>query len=147
MGVTKTSKVLPRSCLRLAAIFIKLKQFMITNKPNLVRSHTLQHITYHTYAGSSRSKEETILIIENKTDGCLQTRNEKYRINLQVPPIPPTDDTTSNICKVRYFIRVSIGIKAQTTNYAWKMIFFPTNRRYMGRLHVVTAIQLLECQS
>lgn len=67
----------------------------------------LQQITYHIYAGSSRQKEETILITENQADGCLQTRSETYRINLQVPPIPPTDDTTSNICKVRYFIRVS----------------------------------------
>lgn len=75
----------------------------------------LQHITYHTYAGSSKRKEETVLITENQSDGCLQAQNILYKINLEVPPIPPTDDTTSNICKVRYAVRVCLEFVSNIT--------------------------------
>lgn len=112
----------------------------------------LQHITYHIYAGSSRQKNEAVLICENESHGgCFQTRTEMYRINLEVPPIPPTDDTTSNICKVRYYVRVSAMMRwasmcARGINFTEKMCFFSSFFfRYMVRLHVVTVTQQLKC--
>lgn len=67
-----------------------------------------QQITYHIYANSGRKKVENETIVESETmGGCRSNQNDFYRINLRVPPIPPTDDMTSNICKVRYNIRVS----------------------------------------
>lgn len=35
------------------------------------------------------------------------TSVEIVRVNLQVPPVPPTDSNSSNIVKVTYFIKVS----------------------------------------
>lgn len=40
-------------------------------------------------------------------NGCTINDSETFRVNIQVPSIPPTDDITSNIIKVRYYCRVS----------------------------------------
>lgn len=66
-----------------------------------------QQITYHTHANSSRQKQEIISIIDQDTRGCDVSQEEIIRVNLEIPPIPPTDFSTSNIVKVKYSIRVS----------------------------------------
>lgn len=50
---------------------------------------------------------ETISITEQDTRGCDVSSEEIIRVNIEVPPIPPTDFSTSNIVQVRYSIRVS----------------------------------------
>lgn len=126
--------------LKVSAIGIYIKQNRLIHL-NFFFLDLLQHITYHIYEGSSRQKEETILIIENQTEGCLQTRNELYRVNLEIPPIPPTDDTTSNICKVRYFIRVSLEFNAESIKYALTLVVLNlTTPRFLFDLQVCGSV-------
>lgn len=66
-----------------------------------------QQITYYVCENSTRQKEELIPIVEKETTGCDVGKEENYRVNLDVPSIPPTDFDTSNIIKVKYLIRVS----------------------------------------
>lgn len=66
-----------------------------------------QQISYFTHANSSRTTTESIVITEQDTRGCDVNETEKIRVNINVPAIPPTDFSTSNIVKVRYLIRVN----------------------------------------
>lgn len=86
-----------------------MKHELIKKKTRQNNCHIFQEITYHIYANSGRKKVDTETIVEEETmGGCHRSQNDFYRLNLRVPPIPPTDDTTSNICKVRYYVRVSL---------------------------------------
>ncbi|XP_055324752.1 uncharacterized protein LOC129579111 [Sitodiplosis mosellana] len=44
-------------------------------------------------------------MIKAKTEGCKRYENETIFVNIPIPPIPPTDLLTSNIVKVRYWMR------------------------------------------
>lgn len=66
-------------------------------------------IAYFTHENSAFRKFERIHITEQDTHGCDIHQDEVIRVNIEVPPIPPTDFSTSNIIKVRYMIRVSDG--------------------------------------
>lgn len=68
-----------------------------------------QQITYYVHANSARQKQETISIIDQDTRGCDVSQEEIIRVNIEVPPIPPSDSSTSNIVKVGYSIRVSFS--------------------------------------
>lgn len=58
--------------------------------------------------GSRYIKQESEPVAEKSTrEGCARSQNKIQKINLRVPPIPPTDSIASNICKVRYFLEVN----------------------------------------
>lgn len=72
-------------------------------------SSILQQIKYESNNGYTRF--ETILICEKQNIGLSEVNSfYTYRESLVIPPIPPTDETTSNVCKVRYILRVRGGV-------------------------------------
>ncbi|XP_031621627.1 uncharacterized protein LOC116339733 [Contarinia nasturtii] len=66
----------------------------------------IKQITYYVSENSSRQKNEVISITEQDTRGCDVSEEEIIRVNIEVPPIPPTDVTASNIINVVYSIRI-----------------------------------------
>lgn len=67
----------------------------------------LQHITYATLADSSRSYLEKVLICESREFGrSLPYKSAAFRESLVIPPLPPTDEVTSKICKTRYTLKL-----------------------------------------
>lgn len=63
-------------------------------------------ISYYTYATSPYKRTEDITVVEQEIEGCEHSDTKFLRVNLKVPPIPPSDDMTSNICKVRYYLHI-----------------------------------------
>lgn len=47
-------------------------------------------------------------MVKTKTEGCQKYDNKTILVNIPIPPIPPTDLSTSNIIKVRFCVRVCI---------------------------------------
>ncbi|XP_031628231.1 arrestin domain-containing protein 17-like [Contarinia nasturtii] len=65
----------------------------------------VQSITYY---AEGDSKHQTICIVEKESSRGVETNQKRIiRINLEVPSFPPSDETTSGIIKIRYFIRIS----------------------------------------
>lgn len=60
-------------------------------------------ITYHSY---SDKRIETIVVTKAETQGCNVNQNKDLTVSIKVPALPPTDFLTSNVIKVKYFIRV-----------------------------------------
>lgn len=58
-------------------------------------------------ANSNHQREEVEILIEETTEGCDANQDKIIHMQIEVPSTPPTDITTSNIVKVRYFIHVS----------------------------------------
>lgn len=70
----------------------------------LIFSH-LQFIKYH---AEVETKQQNISIMEKKSLRGVEINQKRViHINLDVPSLPPTDEMTSSIIKIRYFIRVS----------------------------------------
>lgn len=65
-----------------------------------------QGITYFQSKNSNIRKLERISIVRTKTHGCGKYRDRTILVDIPIPPIPPTDFSTSNIMKVRYCMRV-----------------------------------------
>lgn len=80
---------------------------MFTFEKEFHSNITFQQINYFTHANSSRKKLEKIPIIDQNAHGCDANQEEVVRVNIGIPPIPPTDFSSSNIIKVKYMIRVS----------------------------------------
>lgn len=55
----------------------------------------------------SRQKVVDNVITEETIGGCNPGQKDSAYANLKVPPIPPTDYSTSNVVKQHYMIRVS----------------------------------------
>ncbi|KAJ6636592.1 Arrestin domain-containing protein 3 [Pseudolycoriella hygida] len=66
----------------------------------------VKHIQYHTYANSSRTTFDTIELEEQRCLGCNTNQSQSRTVNITVPPVPPTDESTSNIVKVSYLLRI-----------------------------------------
>lgn len=60
-----------------------------------------------TYENSAKHKTEKDAIAEVETRGCYAQQKQAYTVNIQVPPTPPTDVTTSKIVHVKYHLKVS----------------------------------------
>lgn len=59
-------------------------------------------------SGAVNEKVVKRLIAAKETKGCSENSHEIIRADLEIPPIPPTDSTSSSVVKVTYYIRVSI---------------------------------------
>lgn len=68
-------------------------------------NHLFQQVTY--CANDGHQKLETIPISKQEAIGCGKAETKTIRVNIPVPPVPPTDCLSSNIIKVIYAIRVS----------------------------------------
>lgn len=65
----------------------------------------VKQIKYVSNGGYTRL--ETILICEKQNIGLSQVNTfYTYHGSLVIPPLPPTDETSSSVCKVRYLLRV-----------------------------------------
>ncbi|KAG4069557.1 hypothetical protein HA402_006923 [Bradysia odoriphaga] len=73
---------------------------------NELQVQIVKHIQYYTHANSSRTTSDVIELAENRCGGCAKNQAKTYKINVTVPPVPPTDESTSNIVKVTYRLRV-----------------------------------------
>lgn len=54
-----------------------------------------------------RQKRVDDIIAQATIKGCRPGEKDSMHVNLQIPPIPPTDFTTSNVVRCSYMIRVS----------------------------------------
>ena len=66
----------------------------------------IKQITCYVTPGSARNRTQDVIVAEHTAEGCSIGQRKSYRANLLVPPIPPTDDSPSNICRVKYFVRI-----------------------------------------
>ncbi|XP_055327009.1 arrestin domain-containing protein 2-like [Sitodiplosis mosellana] len=66
----------------------------------------IKQVSYYVCENSTSQKHETIPILRMETRGCDIGKEEDYRVNLEVPSIPPSDFSTSNIIKVKYSISI-----------------------------------------
>lgn len=55
---------------------------------------------------SSHRKAERVKISEFLPGGCAKGKEEQYTVDILVPSLPPTDLTTSSVCRVKYEIQV-----------------------------------------
>lgn len=66
-----------------------------SQQPNIGCCHPVQH-----------EHKEKQTIIKKTVFALIENSNEVIRVDLQVPPIPPTDFATNNIVNVTYHLRV-----------------------------------------
>lgn len=65
----------------------------------------LKHVTYY-YSRDSISIIDPVIIVEALTGGCNKNQEEIHYATIQVPPVCPTDMSSSNLIKVQYYCRV-----------------------------------------
>lgn len=65
---------------------------------------------------SSHRKAEKICLSEHAPGGCEKSKNVQYTIGIDVPSVPPTDLTSSSVCRVKYELQVSISIHTKFDN-------------------------------
>lgn len=71
----------------------------------------MQEVKFQTHENSSNYKIEKDIIAEVKTSrGCYAHQKQKYTTDIVVPATPPTDLTSSSICKIRYYLSVNVTI-------------------------------------
>lgn len=87
---------------------LPLTRIKHSRKAKIITSIHVQEIVYHIFADSPRERIERKRICEKETEsGCDQNESKIHRVSLKVSLVPPTDNTSSAICKVRYYIEVS----------------------------------------
>lgn len=69
-------------------------------------SNTTQRVKFQTHEDSFAYKIEMDTIATASTRPLYAKQNQAYSVELLVPPAPPTDETSSAICKVHYFLTV-----------------------------------------
>lgn len=67
----------------------------------------IQIIIYKSNQLNSQRKAEKIRLSEFVPGGCSEEKDIMYTVNIVVPPVPPTDLTTSSVCRVKYEIQVT----------------------------------------
>jgi len=86
-------------------------EFEVDNKSNnqaLFNVNLWRKITFHTHTNSKKQKEEIFLVSGLERIGHVhQKSTESFRAALLIPPTSPSDFDVSNICKVRYVLRVT----------------------------------------
>lgn len=64
---------------------------------------------------NSHRKAEKIRLSEHLPGGCGRERDVEYTIPIKIPSTPPTDLTSSSVCRVKYEIQVRQYISYFTT--------------------------------
>lgn len=88
----------------------------------------LQKIDFHaepevfTCSGATNEMAVKRLIVAKETQGCGDNSNEIIRADLDIPPIPPTDSTSSSVVKVTYYLRVGEHLIFQLLNLCRQFI-------------------------
>lgn len=65
-------------------------------------------LIYKSNQMSSQRKMEKIRLSEHVPGGCGREKSVQYPIEIDVPSLPPTDLTSSSVCRVKYEIQVGI---------------------------------------
>ncbi|XP_055302464.1 arrestin domain-containing protein 17-like [Sitodiplosis mosellana] len=85
----------------------------------------IRGITYCQSKNSNIRKLERISIVRTKTQGCEKYQDRTFLVDIPVPPIPPTDFSTSNIVKVRYCMRIVGFIDSMLCHHEDPTLEFP----------------------
>lgn len=56
---------------------------------------------------NSHRKAEKVLLCDYNPGGCGKEKSVQYNIPIEVPSVPPTDLTSSSVCRVKYELQVS----------------------------------------
>ena len=67
-------------------------------------------VIYKSNQLNSRRRTERIKLSEFLPGGCLKETEAEYRVAIVVPSVPPTDLTTSSVCRVRYEIQITADV-------------------------------------
>lgn len=68
----------------------------------------LQQVTFTAYPNSNKEKVEIIKVWEKPQIAVIAAETfETHRVPIVIPPLPPSDEEGSRVCKVRYNLRVS----------------------------------------
>lgn len=56
---------------------------------------------------NSHRKAEKVRLCDYNPGGCGKLKSVQYNIPIEVPSVPPTDLTSSSVCRVKYELQVS----------------------------------------
>lgn len=56
---------------------------------------------------NSHRKAEKVRLCDYHPGGCSKLKSVQYNIPIEVPSVPPTDLTSSSVCRVKYELQVS----------------------------------------
>lgn len=56
---------------------------------------------------NSHRKAEKVRLCDYNPGGCSKEKSVQYNIPIEVPSVPPTDLTSSSVCRVKYELQVS----------------------------------------
>lgn len=73
---------------------------------SLIRLFFAQQIRYQTHKSNSKKKLETVVLSEEIAQGCDLNCATDLCVNVVVPSVSPTDNTTSEIIQFEYSVRV-----------------------------------------
>lgn len=55
---------------------------------------------------NSHRKAEKVRLCDYNPGGCKKEKSVQYNIPIEVPSVPPTDLTSSSVCRVKYELQV-----------------------------------------
>lgn len=69
-----------------------------------------QILIYKSNQLNSRRKTERIKLAEFVPGGCQKQSEVQYTVGIMVPAVPPTDMSSSSVCRVKYELQVIINL-------------------------------------
>lgn len=69
---------------------------------------------------NSHRKAEKVRLCDYNPGGCSKLKSVQYNIPIEVPSVPPTDLTSSSVCRVKYELQV--GENYKKTNFSLSKI-------------------------
>lgn len=69
---------------------------------------------------NSHRKAEKVRLCDYNPGGCSREKSVQYNIPIEVPSVPPTDLTSSSVCRVKYELQVSEKILCNVQLYLLK---------------------------
>lgn len=80
----------------------------LTRRMHFVTLFIPQILIYKSNQLNSRRKTERIKMAEFLPGGCQKQSEVQYTIGIMVPAVPPTDLTSSSVCRVKYELQVTV---------------------------------------
>lgn len=66
-----------------------------------------QILIYKSNQLNSHRKAEKVRLCEYNPGGCDKNKTVQYHIPISIPSVPPTDSTSSSVCRVKYELQVN----------------------------------------
>lgn len=70
---------------------------------------------------NSHRKAEKVRLCDYHPGGCSKQKSVQYNIPIEVPSVPPTDLTSSSVCRVKYELQVNILQRCAINHVIWSI--------------------------